>query len=671
MIRKILLSVLLLISGVNFLHANKVDDVEAMLNKQLVATKSPEDSIRILFDLFDLVPRREKIKYSARLYDVAARQGRTDLQLDILRQLSQLTASMEHRDSAFRRLNDECAKIPRSKEQEETALFIRMRQISGEAREASAEKCEVKIAQLIAEEAKASGMPKNFRVLRLFTIVEYLTNSGVEGNLLGEYVGMLKERMNSSDFKLYALNNILLTESANIYTTIGDPKQAVEADKELLKVVDNLEKKYHGDGRKYRNYIPNKYIIYRRMLGNFPALTPQEVEEYYAKIKQFASEDEDVANAEAKSTLTELYYAMATKNYMRALPIIRQRLKTEQQPAKRRRLVRWLQTAAEGIGDKDSQIEALKLYNDMLIERDTSSSSDRAKELGIRTRVNELKADKAQLQIQKEKEEKENYRRMMSFVMIGFILIALLLVVLLFYWGRYRAASYKISEFVDNLSDEVDYLKRQFYDDYADKTGRRDNAVGNTRAHKAVQRRKRDNSIMSKLNYILNDILYISSIGKIGRGKFVRPVSVTEVMEDEAARARQLQTSGALLDVVIPEKDIEIRTDKECLEYVIRHLFFAANRVADGGEITLELRESGEGHRVDFVFTNSSVCVPSGNEDVMFDNFIDVEKMVDRDDSGLFMARLSALLIDSNLYLDKEFKDGSRYIFSVSKYMGR
>ncbi|MDE6718016.1 MAG: hypothetical protein K2J70_07480 [Muribaculaceae bacterium] len=671
MIRKILLSVLLLISGVSFLHANKVDDIEAKLNRELASTKSPEDSIRILFDLFDLVPRKEKIKYSAMLYDVAGRQKRTDVQLDLLRQLSQLTSSVENRDSAFRRLNDEVAKLPRSREQEETALFIRMRQVSGEAREASSERCEVKIAQLIAEESKAPGMPMNFRVLRLFTIVEYLTNSGVEGNLLGEYVGMLRERMKNADFKLYALNNALLTESANIYTTIGDPEQAVKSDKELLKVVEQLEKKYHEDGRKYRNYIPNKYIIYRRMLGNFPALTPEEVEDYYRKIKQYASEDEDVANAEAKSTLTELYYAMATKNYIRALPIIRERLKTEQQPAKRRRLVRWLQTAAEGVGDKDGQIEALKLYNEMLIERDTSSSSDRAKELGIRTRVNELKADKAQLQIEKEKEEKDNYRRMMSLVMAGFLLIGILLIVLLFYWGRYRSASYRISEFVGNLSDEVNYLKRQYYDDYSDRTGRRDNSVDNTKAHKMVRRRKRENSIMAKINYILNDLLYISSIGKIGRGKFIRPVSVMEVLEDETARARSLQTSGSSLEVILPKEDIEIRTDKECLEYVVRHLFFAANRVADGGEIILELRESGEGHRVDFLFTNTSVCVPAGNEDVMFDNFIDVDKMVDRDDSGLFIARLNAFLIDSNLYLDSEFKDGSRYVFSVSRYMGR
>ncbi|MDE6682895.1 MAG: hypothetical protein K2J87_05665, partial [Muribaculaceae bacterium] len=476
-------------------------------------------------------------------------------------------------------------------------------------------------------------------------------------------------RMGQADFNLYALNNILLTESANIYTTIGDPKEAVAADKEMLKMIDHLEQKYHSEGRKYRNYVPNKYIIYRRMLGNYQALTPQEIEEYYGKIKEYMADDEDVQNTESKTQLALLSYSMATGDYLTALPLIRKNLETERQPAKRRRLVRWMQIAAEGIGDKDTQIEALKLYNAMLVERDTSSSSDRSKELDIRTRVNELKADKTYLQMEKEKEEKQSYQRMMSFIMVGWLIFAVLLIVVLFIWGKYRTASVRIRQFEENLDDECTYLKDQQY---------RDTRVGspserriNLENRKEVQRRKRSKSILSMLNYILNDILYISSIGKIGRGKFVRPLSVTQVMDDEFSIAKTHQTSGARLEVKYPEKDIEIRSDKECLEYVLRHIFYAANRVADGGTILLEVREREDDKRVDFIFSNSSVYVPEGNEDVMFDNFINVEKLMDRDDAGLFIARLSALLIDSNLYLEKEYKEGSRYVFSVSKVMGR
>ncbi|MBD5189290.1 MAG: hypothetical protein HDS95_03325 [Bacteroidales bacterium] len=671
MIKKIFLSLILIVSGANYVYADakRVDETEKQLNKELASTHSQKDSIRILYNLFDLVPRKEKVKYSTQLYNLATRMGRTDIQLDLLRQLSQLAPSLGRTDSVFMYLNEEVAKIPRSQEQEETALFIRMRNVSGDARQADAKKIEGRIAELIAQESKAKDLAINLRVLRLFTIVEYLTNSGIEGPLLGEYVGMLKERMGQANFKLYALNNILLTESANIYTTIGDPKEAVEADKNMLKIIDELEKKYHSEGRIYRNYTPNKYIIYRRMLSNYKALTPEEIEEYYGKIKEYIAEDEDVQSAENNTHLAELVYSMATGDYVTALPIIRKTLETEQQPAKRRRLVRWMQIAAEGLGDKDTEIEALKLYNAMLVERDTSSSSDRSKELDIRTRVNELKADKTYLQMEKEKEEKLSYQRMMSFVMGGWIIFALLLAVLLFVWGKYRTATVRVRQFVNNLDEECNYLKEQHYHDYVS-AGHKETRV-NLDHRKEVMRRKRSNSIMAMFNYILNDILYIASIGKIGRGKFVRPVSVKQIIEDEFKLAKSNQTSNALLEVIYPEKDIEIRSDKECLEYVLRHIFYAANRITDSGTIRLEVRENNDDHHVEFVFSNSNVYVPDGNEDVMFDNFINVESLLDRDDAGLFIARLSALLIDSNLYLEKEYREGSRYVFSVSKVMGR
>ena len=661
----------MLLLGVNFVFANEVDEIEKQLNKQLAVSTTAKDSIRILYDLFDLVPRKEKIPYGKTLYSVATRAGEDNVRLDILRQLSQLTGSMIESDSVYKYLGEEVARIPRSQEQEETALFIRMRQLAGEARSADAKHIESNIAVLISEESKAKNFPINLRVMRLFAIVEFLTNSGVEGNLLGEYVDMLKERMGQANFKLYALNNILLTESANIYTTIGNQHEAVKADKELLVVIDKLEKKYHADGRKYRNYAPNKYIVYRRMLGNYAALTPQEIEQYYKEIQKLMKEDEDVARTEGRTQLAELCYSMATKRYATAIPIIRKTLETEKRPAKRRRLVQWLQTAASGINDKDSEIEALKLYNAMLVERDTSSTSDRARELDIRTRVNELKADKAYLQIEKDKEEKESVERLMTFVIVSWIILAIILFIMLILWTKYRSASVRIGQFVENLDNECVYLKDQHYRDYMASPHKDEKRVELNQHKVVIGRRKRSRKIIDMLNYILNDILYISSIGKIGRGKFTRHVSVMEVLEDESAKAMAEKKVGYDLKIIMPEKDIELRTDKECLEYVLRHIFYAANRVAEGGEVRLEIKENEKTGRVDFIFTNTSVVVPEGNEDVMFDNFIDVSKMADRDDAGLFVARMSGFLIDSNLYLDREYKDGSRYILSVSKVMGR
>ena len=135
MIKKYLLLLVFILTGINFGYANarSVDETEKKLNQQLAAAHSPKDSIKILYNLFDLVPRKEKVKYSTVLYKLAERQQRYDIQLDLLRQMSQLPGMFNNTDSLFIVLNEEVARIPRSREQEETAIFIRIRQVAGES----------------------------------------------------------------------------------------------------------------------------------------------------------------------------------------------------------------------------------------------------------------------------------------------------------------------------------------------------------------------------------------------------------------------------------------------------------------------------------------------------------------------------------------------------------
>ena len=153
MIKKILLSFVMLLTGVNYVFANakSVDEHEKGVLGKLAKAKNSKDSIKYLYDLYDLVPRKEKIKYARTLYEVAERSGRDEVRLDLLRHLSQLSSAVSNPDSLFTSLGEEAARIPRSQDQEETALFIRMRQVAHESRAADSKQVEAKIASLIAE----------------------------------------------------------------------------------------------------------------------------------------------------------------------------------------------------------------------------------------------------------------------------------------------------------------------------------------------------------------------------------------------------------------------------------------------------------------------------------------------------------------------------------------
>ena len=671
MIKRYLLLLLLAITVISAQSATyDVALEERKLTEELRASKTQEDSLRILYNLTVLVPRKDKIEYSRQLYDLGVRMKRDDVRLDVLRQVGQLINSKwEHGKEAYQKLNEEVARIPQSREQEETALFLRMRQLAFEARHSGKKDRDAKMTQLLSQENDVNKMPVNYRVLRLFTIVEYLTHAGMHGNLLNEYVDLLTERMEQADFNLYALNNILLTETANIQSAGGNTAAAVAADKKLLEVVKGLEEKYHKMGRRYRSYNPNYYIIYRRLLSNYPSLTPEEIEYFHSRIMEITAIDDDARESEKETRLAELYYSMAKKDYARALPIIRERLKVEKSPARRNRLITWLNEAAKNIGDKDTQIEALTLFNRMLQQRDSTAESTRYAELEIRTRVNELMADKEMLQTEKDREELESLRRMMSFVMVTWVVFAVLLVIMLVMWARYKMTSVRVRSFVENLIQERDYLKESLYHDYHTKDSEKVTSLQPDL--KVIRKRSRGKSVTKMFEYIINDMLYIASIGKTARARYVRPINVCNLIDDEANRARGLSHNTPAIEVSCPSGNLEIRSDKECLEYVLRHLFFAADRVNEGGVLRVEVRDDKENGRVQFIFNNTSVVVPEGNEEVMFDNFVVMSKVRERDDCGLFLSRLSGFLIDSSIRLDKRCKEGSCYVLSVSKILGR
>lgn len=654
----------MLVPGV--MKGTTMEKVKKELLSDLADSDNASDSIKVLYNLYDLVPRKEKVGYARILYGVAERSNNDKVRLDVLRQLAQLTSVMQHTDSAYRMFIVEVNKIPKSDEQEETELYLRMKQASYEARHATQAQNRDKVAQLIADESTGKDMSDRDRILRLFTIVEYLSN-GVQGDLLNEYIDLLWERMEQADIDLHTLKNTLLTESANIYTGSGNSKAAVEADRRLLKVLDQLERKHRSAGRHYRNYRMSRFIIYRRMMGNYKALTPSEIREIHEKVMELIEEDPEIAEHARNRPLVVMYYAMATRDYNTAIPIIRQELQNETGITKRRRLLSWLKEAAVATGNAQLEVEALRELNKLLVEREEIDAAAKYRELAIRTKVNELQADKEHLKLEQKAEELSNHRRLMIFIIGSWVLFGLLLGLFLYYWMHFRASKIRVRNFVNKLVKEREYLKESLYHDYHEPDN---NVMENNSAIPAVERRPRLQSINKMFEYILNDLLYISSIGHFTRKKFIRPIYMNVLADDEAARARSLMPGNLNLEVILPDHEIQIRSDKECVEYVVRHLFKAAIRVSKPGAlIRLEVREDPHSGKVELVFSNNSVTVPEGGEEMMFDEFINFEKLAHYEDAGLFLVRMSALLLESSIRLDREFQGGSCYIFTLSKVL--
>ena len=55
--------------------------------------------------------------------------------------------------------------------------------------------------------------------------------------------------------------------------------------------MDSLRNYYSSNGRPYRSYGANRYIVYTRLLSNWEKLPEEDVRKYYEMARKFAADD--------------------------------------------------------------------------------------------------------------------------------------------------------------------------------------------------------------------------------------------------------------------------------------------------------------------------------------------------------------------------------------------
>ncbi|MDE6290492.1 MAG: hypothetical protein K2M16_03070, partial [Muribaculaceae bacterium] len=130
-----------------------------------------------------------------------------------------------------------------------------------------------------------------------------------------------------------------------------------------LEIIEQLQQMYIKKNRKFRNYDTNKFISYRRMMSNFPALTSEEIEEIHDSIKMLYERDPDVRRTMDQEGQAFAFYHMATKNYAAAIPALKGILKnTDMSAYQKQKYNSMLIDAAREVGDHQTYIGAMEDY---------------------------------------------------------------------------------------------------------------------------------------------------------------------------------------------------------------------------------------------------------------------------------------------------------------------
>lgn len=422
------------------------------LRRELARDVTARDSVRTLYHLFDISSRAEKVEIGMMLYRAAERSHDLKARLDMLRQLIQYNSRS---DSARKELMDMAARLPRGKGVRGTRIFLKLQDISYTLLTMDEESRIRKIGELTEARRKpsASGNDLYTRIEDLGELVAYI-GSAVQGKLYEEYLeryGTLIEKLPRWE---YALRNQYYTMMANACTGLGEHAKGVAADRSLLRTIDEMEQDYHRRGRKFRDLDPARYVCYRRMLNNYPALSREEVNEIYAKILELGERNEDIASDLREHPRSKIYYLMANGHFREAIPLIRYELDEDKtlSMVQRRLNLLFLQQAARAVGDRELELEAMRGYCRVLETRDSLNSAQALQEYRIRYDVQQLEESSREMANRHSEEMLSTEKKRTLTILLG----SLGVLAAVFLFIRYHWRSKKRER---ELTEELNYFR--------------------------------------------------------------------------------------------------------------------------------------------------------------------------------------------------------------------
>lgn len=667
------------------------------LRTQLGNVTTASDSIEILYDIFDNSPRRDRTAVAEELYTLAERDQNVGVQLDLLRQLINLNPD---NDSLFHDYLRRAKSLPYSNERNATIVFITARGTTQAARRATFEQCRDRINELIKRSEQFQGQRIETRIELLFALCAYLEQLP-NAQIAKDYVTQLGKLIDESRFPLYALQTLYLTQAALTYTATGEHEKAIAADRELLEQIESLDEAYKKKGRIYRDYDQNRYIINRRMLSNFAALTPEEIDTVYNECRRLAQSNPALkADFEQRRT-PDLYYAMARKDYATALPLLKKEIAEYSNDSRlyhRLNILEYMIEAAQAVGDKEALLNALLTGRQLRKDEEVRQNTSQFKELREIYENSTERVSRASVEQEKRKVEKKSHLLIRLFGILLLLTLLAFVLYLVYTWRSSRKLNKDLAKTNARLVEERDTLQRTQAEitrmgERAKQADRqKENFIANM-SHEVSTPLNAINEYTqlivdcgdaekkpyltrfaevvklntSLLQTLVNDVLDLASVDR-GMMKVTKvPVVIGRLASIATDSIKnRVQPGVRLINNIDPDYNQIIVTDSKRVLQVLLNLLGNAAKFTNEGSITLDGWFMEERKIYRFTVTDTGIGIPEGKEEIIFERF---EKLNSRSQGlglGLSVSRLVASLLGGEVFVDRDYRGpGSRFTFYI------
>lgn len=664
------------------------------LRARLSSAGSTSDSIKILYDLFDLSDRKNRTEIAWDMLEIAEQSHNDSLGLDMLRHLANLYI---RNDSVLQLLEEKCAAYPDGDDLSATKTFISLRRAGYIARYASeAERLE-KIKDIIRQyrlmPAQASAYE---RVERLGSLCILLGN-GTHRAMLTKHIDKSLDMVKYLPANDFAVRNIIFNQAAAVYTNLNQTDKAIAADKELLSIMKRMADFYHKKGRRYRNYDTIRYSTYRNMLQNYSGLSKKEIQQCYDSINAIAARNAEVA-ADLRLNVTDAYYNMATGEYALAIPLLENIIATHTDNFNVMRALRNIIIAAKAVGDNETLLEYTTKYNNVLEEYTRLSAQDTYTELQTIYDINELQMRNTRLELDHAESRVQHQR---TLLLCGIAVVAVMLItlgLLLKVIKRSRTLTKGLAESNDALKQEratlldtqqklidardtakrAERYKSEFIDNMSLEITNPLNAIveythlivdcADNDKKKYLQRYAEIVKLNTELlSTIVHDLLDVGSLDGASLSVKRYPAIVGDMcrLAIDSVRSR-LQPGVTISFLQENAPDTYITTDSRRVEQVLINLLSNAAKFTSEGSISLSYRIDRTNNSVTFAVSDTGIGIPEGKEEEIFDRFRKLDRNSQGSGLGLAICRMIADLLDGSVKVDTSHQGkGACFLFTI------
>lgn len=163
---------------------------------------------------------------------------------------------------------------------------------------------------------------------------------------------------------------------------------------------------------------------------------------------------------------------------------------------------------------------------------------------------------------------------------------------------------------------------------------------------------------------LVNDILQISKMDAKSLVFNIVDTDMVEICRTAAESARTNLTPGVSIETKLPNHPVPVQTDILRLQQVFNNLLSNAKKFTDHGTITVAIEFSPVPDEIRISVTDTGCGIPADKADYVFQRFKQIDSFKPGTGLGLSITRSIIENLGGRIWLDTEYHNGARFVFS-------